>query len=114
MNSKVKPILYIALFGAAIFVGAKLIPPYFESYQFQDDLDEIARRNSYTHRDDDEVKGIVIRSGESRDILLKEDQVTISRTPDGLGITVHYRVHVDLMVREMDLDFTTNSTNKRI
>jgi hypothetical protein len=33
---------------------------------------------------------------------------------DILGITVKYRIHVEMLVHPVDLDFTANSLNKRI
>jgi hypothetical protein len=110
---KVKAIVGFLLVFGGIYLGWKLIPPYFHNYEFQDDLDEIARRNSYTQKTDDDVRAVVIQTASGLEIPLKEEQVTISRTGDGMGITVHYRVHVDMIVHPTDLDFTVNSLNKR-
>ena len=111
---KVKAILALVLILGGIYVGWKMIPPYFHKYEFQDDLDEIARRNSYTQKTDDDVRALVIQQASTLDIPLKEDQITITRTGDGLGISVHYMIHVDMVVHPVDLDFTANSMNKRI
>jgi len=91
-----------------------MIPPYFNNYQFQDALDDIARKNSYTTLTDDDIKKLVVAKAETESIRLKEDQVQIVRTRDGLGITVKYHVHVDMIVHPVDLDFVANSLNKRI
>ena len=111
---KLKAIIgFLVVFGG-LYVGWKLIPPYFHNYEFQDDLDEIARRNSYTQKTDDDVRAVVIQQASSLSIPLKEDQISISRSADGMGISVHYQVHVDIIVHPMDLDFTVNSVNKRL
>ena|SRR5215469_4133463 len=111
---KLKALIALVIIFGGIFVGWKMIPPYFHKYEFQDDLDDIVRRNSYTNKTDDDVRAVVIKQADSEGILLKEDQITISRGGEGLGITVHYQVHVDLLVRPVDLDFTVASMNKRI
>lgn len=111
---KVKAIVGFVLIFGGIYVGWNLLPPYFHNYQFQDDLDEIARRNTYTQRTDDDVRAIVIKQASDDSITVKEDQIAISRTGDGLGISVHYKVHVDMLLHPVDLDFTTKSLNKRI
>lgn len=111
---KVKAILLILLVVSCIYVGLKLIPPWFNNYSFQDDLDDIARRASYSYNGDDDVRAKVIRKAASMDIPLKEDQITIGHTENSISITVHYRVHVDMLIHPVDLDFTTNSFNKRI
>jgi len=111
---KLKALIALVIIFGGIFVGWKMIPPYFHKYEFQDDLDDIVRRNSYTNKTDDDVRAVVIKQADSEGIQLKEDQITISRGGEGLGITVHYQVHVDLLVRPVDLDFTVASMNKRI
>ena len=111
---KLKGLLVLMLVFALIYTGWKLLPPVIGNYQFQDELDDIARRASYSSRTDDDVREMVIKKAASMDIPLKDEQVTVTRSADGLGITVHYRVHVDMVVHPVDLEFTTNSLNKRI
>ena|ERR1700682_17229 len=111
---KLKGILLLLLFFSCIYLGVKLIPPWVNNYSFQDELDDIARRASYSSNGDDDVRAKVIRKAASMDIPLKEDQITVTHAGDSLGITVHYRVHVDLLIHPVDMDFTTNSLNKRI
>ena len=91
-----------------------MIPPYIHNYEFQDDLDDIARVNSYTRKTDDDIKALVIQKADNLGIKLKEETISVTRAGDGLGITVHYTVHVDLILHPIDLDFTANSLNKRI
>jgi len=110
---KLKMLLILVIVFGSIYVGMELIPPYFHNYQFQDDLDEVARTNSYMRRSDDDVRATVIKKAEALGIPLKEDQIIINRLADGLGISVHYRVHVDMILHPVDLDFTANSLNRR-
>jgi hypothetical protein len=111
---KVKAFIGIVIVVGGFYVAWNMIPPYFNNYQFQDALDDIARKNSYTTLTDDDIKKIVVTKAETESIKLKEDQVQITRTRDGLGITVKYRIHVDMIVHPVDLDFVANSLNKRI
>lgn len=99
---------------AAFYVAWNVIPPYFNNYQLQDALDDIARKNSYTGLSDDDIKKTVVTKASTEDIKLREDQVIVTRTQDGLGISVKYQVHVDMVVHPVDLNFTANSLNKRI
>jgi hypothetical protein len=63
---------------------------------------------------DDEIKKIIITKAQDNNITLKEDQISVTRTGNGLGISVKYRIHVDMILHPMDLDFAANSLNKRI
>jgi len=112
--SKINGFIGLLVIVVGFYVAWNMIPPYFNNYNFQDDLDDIARRQSYTNAKDDDIKQLVILKAKASDIPLNEDQVTISRSTTGLGITVHYHVRVDMAVHPVDLDFTTNSLNKRI
>jgi Domain of unknown function (DUF4845) len=111
---KLKGLLGIAFIVGFFYVAWNLIPPYFNNYQLQDELDDIARKNSYTQISGDDLRKVVVRKAATEDIKLREDQVVVTRTQDGLGISVKYRIHVEMMVHPVDLDFTANSLNKRI
>ena|ERR1700674_5224961 len=111
---KLKGLLILLLVFGCIYTGWKLLPPVINNYQFQDELDDIARRATYSAKSEDDVRETVIKKAASMDIALKEDQIAVTRSAEGLGITVHYRVHVDMLIHPVDLDFTTNSLNKRI
>src|SRR5215471_8060062 len=111
---KVKAIVGLLLIVGGFYVAWNLVPPYFHNYQLQDDLDDVARRNSYTTASDDDVKKTVITKAANNGITLKEDQIVVTRTAAGLGISVKYRIHVDMIMHPMDLDFSAISMNKRI
>ncbi len=111
---KLKILILLGVVAAGVYVGWSNIPPWFHYYEFRDGLDDISRHNLYVSRSDDEIKQMVITKARSEDIQLKEDQVTVTRGGEGLGITVHYRVHVDMVIVTKDWDFTAASINKRI
>lgn len=111
---KIKGLIGLLVVAAGFYVAWNLIPPYFHNYQLQDDLDDLARRNSYTMNSEDDIKQLVIQKAQANDISLKENQVSVSRGGNGLSISVKYSIHVEMMVHPMDLDFTANSYNKRI
>ncbi|HEY2234828.1 MAG TPA: DUF4845 domain-containing protein [Blattabacteriaceae bacterium] len=112
--AKLKGFIALGVVVAAFYVAWNMIPPYFNNYQLQDALDDIARKNTYTTISDDDLKKIVVTKADTEDIKLKEDQVIVTRKVDGLGISVKYKVHVDMVVHPVDLEFTANSLNKRI
>ena len=113
-SDKIKGIIVLLVIVAAFYVAWNMIPPYFNNYQFQDTLDDIARRNSYSQVTDDGIKEIVINKALSNNIPLKPEEITVSHTVDGLGISVHYKIHVDMIVHPVDMEFVANSMNKRI
>ncbi len=111
---KLKAFLALAIIFGGGYLCWELVPPYFHRYEFQDELDDIARRNTYTRKTDEDLRALVMEKAKSMDIPLKEDQITITRTGDGLAISAQYRIHVDIPLHPVDLDFTAVSMNKRI
>ncbi len=111
---KVKALIGLVVILGGFYVAWNMVPPYFNNYKLQDDLDDIARKSSYIAATDEDIKKNVIAKAEAADIKLKEDQIVVSRVRDMLAITVKYRIHVEMLVHPVDLDFTANSLNKRI
>jgi uncharacterized protein DUF4845 len=111
---KIKGLIGLLVVAGGFYVAWNLIPPYFHNYQLQDDLDDIARRTSYTMKSDDEVKQMVMQKAQNNEVALNEQQITVTRSGDGIGISVKYQVHVEMMVHPVDLDFQAKSYNKRI
>jgi hypothetical protein len=113
-STKVRGIIVLLVIATGIYVGWNLFPPYFNKFQFQDDLDDIVRRASYTAIPEDDLKQAVIKKAQARDIVIKENQVTLSHIGTTVAITVHYSVHVDMVVHPVDLEFTVDSHNKAL
>jgi BON domain-containing protein len=57
---------------------------------FQDDLDEIARRNSYTRKDDDDIRALVLKAAAEEGVSVTEKQITVSRRYGELDIVVRF------------------------
>ena len=111
---KIKALVGVGVIVIGFYVAWNLIPPYFHNGQFQEELDDVARHASYMTISDDDLKQRVVEKAKAMDIFIKEDQVSVTHGGGGLGITVNYRVHVDMLVHPTDLVFTANSLNKRI
>ena len=52
----VKMILGLFVMVAAFYVSAKLVPPYFDNYQFTDAVKDEATRDSYSTKTEDEIR----------------------------------------------------------
>ncbi len=47
-------------------------------------------------------------------MVLRDDEVTVTKAGAEVSLSVKYRVHVDIIVHPVDLDFALVSYNKRI
>lgn len=84
--------LALLLLMASGFAGSRMLLPFFHNYEFQDDLDEIARRHSYTEVTDEDIRALVVQQAARLDIPLDERKIVVTRGPNGLGLEVHYEV----------------------
>jgi hypothetical protein len=113
-GTKTRGLIFLLVVVVLAYIGWNLIPPYFTNSQFQESIEDIARKTTYIPKTDEEIKTMVLHQAQLMEIPIKEDQVIITRGSDGLGISVSYRIHVDLPVHPVDLDFTANTRNRRI
>ena|SRR5579864_3328802 len=108
-----------ALFGlfvvvAMVYLGVKVLPPYFANYQFEDVVDNEAKMNSYNQKSEQEIRDGLLKKAHDLEIPLTSDQVKVQRMGSELAISVDYSVHIDIPVYPFDLHFTPSSKNKRI
>jgi hypothetical protein len=110
-----KLVATLAILALLIFLSVKLGPPYFANYEFKEDLDSMARLATYAqNKTAEDLKQDVIAKGKEDDVLLKDDDVVVERTPNGVNIKVNYSVHVDVLGQGKDLKFEIEAGNKNI
>jgi hypothetical protein len=114
--STIKLVLVLGLLGAAVYVGAMVIPPYFSNYEFQDALDNEARLGTYSTKSDDVIRDAVFKRAQELELPLTSEDIKLERIgPSGnaaVTIEVDYTIHVDLPGYPMDLHFHPVSKNK--
>ncbi|HEX3739176.1 MAG TPA: hypothetical protein VHV29_05560 [Terriglobales bacterium] len=112
--------MFLALFaiGAAVFVGAKVIPPYFDNYEFQDAVRNEATLDTYTSKNETDIRTAVFRKAQDLDIPITEEQIRVQRQGmQGSGLIIiraPYIVHVDLPGYPMDLHFDASTENRGV
>ena len=116
--STIKMFLALFLIGGAVYVGAKIIPPFFENYQFQDAVKNEATLDTYTSKNENDIRTAVFRKAQDLDIPITEEQIHVQRQGmQGSGmiiIRVPYVVHVDLPGYPMDLHFDASTENRGV
>jgi len=110
----VKPILGVLLVVAFVYVCFEMVPPFFKNYQFQDYLDNEARRTSYGNLSEEGIRQEVLKEARSDDLPISAEQIHVVRGLNMVQISVDYTVHVDLLFFPQDIHFTPSSGNKAI
>jgi hypothetical protein len=110
-----------ALFGLFIVVGGfylawKVLPPYFNNYEFQEEIETQSRQLSYANppKTEQEIRDIIAKKARDLDIPITSEQVKVDRTGSELGIATEYTIHVDVPVYPFDLHFGAATRNKKI
>jgi hypothetical protein len=88
-------IVALALLGAGIFLGVKIIPVRVNAYEFRDFIQEECRFAATRYNDGDILKRIVDKA-KSLDIPLERKNLTLERTTREMIITAKYQQTVDL------------------
>src|SRR3954462_7857597 len=109
---KIKPFLMVVVIVALIYTGIKLVPPFFNDWQFQDFIEGEARIDTYNVKPESEIRKDVYRSARDNDIPIGEDKVVDKRANATILIEAKYSVHIDLPGYPLDLQFSPSSSNK--
>jgi hypothetical protein len=109
---QIKALLGVGIVVLAFYVVFKLMPPYYNNLQFQDAVETEARQQSYTTKTEAEIREIVLKRAKENDVLVTLDQIQVQRTGAEVTINVDYVVHVNLLVKPLDLKFHAGSKNK--
>jgi len=116
--SSIKMFLGLAVIAVSVFIGAKIIPPYFDNYQFRDAVKNEATMDTYTSKTENDIRTEIFRKAQDFDIPVTEEQIHVQRTGmQGRGliiIQVPYVVHVDLPGYPMDLHFDASTENRGV
>jgi hypothetical protein len=106
-----RAILGIAFIVAVVYGVYLLVPPYYNNYQFQDTITDVARMNTYTSKSEDEMRDILWRRAHALQIPINRDQIRVQREGGSVTISADYTVHIDMPGYPLDLQFHPSSKN---
>lgn len=110
-----KAFAWVAVLAILVFLGVKLLPWYFNNYQFQDDLNNLARLVTYAQaKTEEDVRAEVLDLAKERGLPVAANQVTVSKSQTGVTIDVNYNVVVPVPGYTFNLKFNPSAGNKMI
>jgi hypothetical protein len=113
-----KMLLGVFVIVAGVYASAKLVPAYFENYQFEDAVKDAATRATYAPTSENEIRAGVFKKAQEYDIPVSEDGIQVQRQGTQFNgaviIRVPYIVHVDFPGYAMDLHFEASTENKSV
>jgi hypothetical protein len=113
-----KLIFGLAIFGAMVLVGIKVVPPFFSNYEFEDAIKTEALQATYSTRTEEDVRAAIIKQARKYDIELTPKQVHVVRVGSmgngSLTIDAEYSVPIELPGYSTTLDFHPSTKNKAV
>lgn len=109
--TRIKALLAFAIMIGIVYVAYVMGPPYFNNYQFQDDLNTEVRFMQNAGKTDEEIKADVVKKASDDGIMITPQQVRIIRAGKTITVEVMYTVHVELPGYSTDMNFHPSSTN---
>ena len=114
----IKMFVGIFLIVGGLYASVKLIPPYFENYQFQDAIKDEATRDSYSAKTEDDIRTAIFKKAQEYDIPLPIESIQVQRQGNQFSGTViihaSYTVHVEMPGYPVDLHFDASTENKGV
>jgi hypothetical protein len=108
----------LAVMAAMVIVGVKVVPVYFNNYEFEDAVKNEALQATYSSRTEDDIRDTVIKRAKDYDIALTPKQVKVSRTGQNgngnLSIDVVYTMDINLPGYSTTVEFHPSSSNKGV
>jgi len=108
----------IFVIAAAFYIGAKLAPPFFNNYEFTDAVKDEATRDSYSQKNEGEIRKAIFKRAQEYDIPLSEDDIVVQRSGlqfnGTIAVKAVYVVHVDFPGYPLDLHFDASTQNKGV
>ncbi len=110
----VKALVSIFVVVALAYVAFKVVPPYFNNYQFQDAIESEARLAANNpFRTEQDIRETIAKRAAELDVPLTVDQINVMRSGAEVEIWAKYTIHVELPGYPLDLKFAPATKGKR-
>lgn len=113
-SARLKAVIWLLIFGGCVYVGFKAVPVYFANYELQDKMETEARFAVVNRRSADEVRDIVFREAQARDIPVARENIKVESNERGVRISVNYTVTLDLRVYQWQLSFNPRADSRTL
>ncbi len=113
-GARLKAIIWLLILGAFVYICVKVIPLYLDYYQLEDKMKTEARFAAVNRRTDEELRNIIFREVQERDIPARREDIHVEQSQRGVRISLDYSVTVDLKLYQWTLQFHPSADNARL
>ena len=110
-SGNLKAIVWTAILVACIYSAVIVLPVLINEYQFQDNLQEIARFASVNRKSNEQIRQSVLEEAQKADLPVQAENIKVEGYGGNVHINVDYSVTVDLKVYQWTLNFHPAANN---
>jgi len=113
-NSRLKAIVWTAILASFVYVCIRVVPLYFNDYQFRDTMQSTARFASVNRQSPDAIRKKLLQEAEKAEMPIRLEDIKVVSHGGRVDIEVNYNVTVDLHVYEWTLNFHPTASNSQL
>jgi hypothetical protein len=113
-TSRLKAIVWLAILGAMVFAGVKVVPVLINDFQFQDAMKTTARFASVNRQTPDDIRNALLKEAARSNLPLRKEDIRVTSVNGNVRIEATYSVTVDLALYQWTLNFHPTATNSSI
>jgi hypothetical protein len=109
---RIKALIGVLVIVSLVYLAWKVIPPYMQNYQFQQEIQSIARTSEYApSATEDVIRNQVRAKINEIGVPANPESVVVNKSGNDVMIGMRYTVHVDVPVHPFDIVFTSATKN---
>jgi hypothetical protein len=113
-SSRLKAIVWTAILASFVYVCIRVVPLYFNDYQFRDTMQSTARFASVNRQSPDAIRKKLLQEAEKAEMPIRLEDIKVVSRGGRIDIEVNYSVTVDLHVYEWTLNFHPTASNSQL
>ena len=108
--SRLKALIWVAVFASFIYVGIVVVPVLLDEYEFQDAMTTTARIGAASRLSPDQIRKTLADEAMSDDIPVKPEDIHVDSVGGHVKVSASYSVTVNLQVYQWTLTFNPSAS----
>jgi Domain of unknown function (DUF4845) len=109
-TTRVKMLMWVAIFAFCMYVGIMVVPVLLAEYEFQDAMTTTARIGAASRLSPDQIRKTLADEAISDDVPVRPEDIHVESQGGHVQVSASYSVTVNLQVYEWTLTFNPSAT----
>lgn len=108
--SRLKTLIWVAIFACCVYVGVLVVPVLMDEYEFQDAMTTTARIGAASRLSPDQIRKTLADEAMSDDIPVRPDDIHVESAGGHVRVSASYSVTLNLQVYQWTLTFNPSAS----